>query len=112
MRPRTSTVRLTSHCIASGGSFVGSAFDSASDNLTDVFMFAWVLVATVVRVDRSFSVTLQQARTQKGLTQKDLATKICEKPSVIADYESGRAIPNPQVRHEHLRRLEPFSSFS
>lgn len=60
----------------------------------------------MVRVDRSFSVTLQQARTQKGLTQKDLATKICEKPSVIADYESGRAIPNPQVRHELLRRHE------
>lgn len=55
------------------------------------------LCGPVVRVDRSFSVALQQARTQKGMTQKDLATRICEKPSVIADYESGRAIPNPQV---------------
>ncbi|XP_034507891.1 endothelial differentiation-related factor 1 homolog isoform X2 [Ailuropoda melanoleuca] len=29
--------------------------------------------------------------------EKDLATKINEKPQVIADYESGRAIPNNQV---------------
>lgn len=31
------------------------------------------------------------------MTQKDLATKINEKPQVIADYESGRAIRNNQV---------------
>ncbi|KAG7528495.1 hypothetical protein FFLO_06118 [Filobasidium floriforme] len=30
----------------------------------------------------------------KSMSQKDLATKINEKPSVIADYEAGRAIPN------------------
>ncbi|XP_006900499.1 PREDICTED: endothelial differentiation-related factor 1-like isoform X2 [Elephantulus edwardii] len=31
------------------------------------------------------------------VTLEDLATKINEKPQVIADYESGRAIPNNQV---------------
>jgi putative transcription factor len=36
------------------------------------------------------------------LSQKDVAQKINEKPSVIQDYESGKAIPNPQV----LSKLE------
>ena len=40
---------------------------------------------------------IQQARQQKGLTQKDLATKICEKPQVVNDYEAGKAIPNQQI---------------
>ncbi|KAJ8286814.1 hypothetical protein GJAV_G00043570 [Gymnothorax javanicus] len=40
---------------------------------------------------------IQQGRQNKSLTQKDLATKVNEKPQVIADYESGRAIPNNQV---------------
>jgi ribosome-binding protein aMBF1 (putative translation factor) len=33
----------------------------------------------------------------KGLTQKDVAQKINEKPSVLQDYEAGKAIPNPQI---------------
>lgn len=36
------------------------------------------------------------------LSQKDVAQKVNEKPSVIQDYESGKAIPNPQV----LSKLE------
>lgn len=40
---------------------------------------------------------IQQGRQQKGLTQKDLATKICEKIQVVNEYESGKAIPNQQV---------------
>lgn len=40
---------------------------------------------------------IQQSRQAKGITQKDLATKICEKPQVVNDYESGKAIPNQQV---------------
>ena len=31
------------------------------------------------------------------MTQKDLAQKTNEKPSVIQDYESGKATPNPQI---------------
>jgi putative transcription factor len=45
---------------------------------------------------------IQQYRQSKQLTQKDLATKICEKPQVVNDYESGKAIPNQQV----LAKLE------
>jgi putative transcription factor len=28
------------------------------------------------------------------LTQKDFATKICEKPQVVNEYETGKAVPN------------------
>jgi transcriptional regulator with XRE-family HTH domain len=38
-----------------------------------------------------------QARTAKKLTQKELATAINEKPQVVAEYESGKAMPNPQI---------------
>lgn len=31
------------------------------------------------------------------MTQKDLATKINEKPQVVGEYESGKAIPNGQI---------------
>lgn len=40
---------------------------------------------------------IQKGRTEKGLTQKELATRINEKPQVINDYEAGRAIPNNQI---------------
>lgn len=40
---------------------------------------------------------IMQGRQSKGLSQKDLATKICEKPQVVGDYEAGRGIPNQQV---------------
>ncbi len=46
---------------------------------------------------------IQQARQAKEMTQKDLATKINEKPSVVNDYESGKASnPNQQI----LAKLE------
>ena len=40
---------------------------------------------------------IQRGRQEKGLSQKDLSTKINEKAQVIAEYESGKAIPNNQV---------------
>uniref|UniRef100_A0AAX7TWB0 HTH cro/C1-type domain-containing protein n=1 Tax=Astatotilapia calliptera TaxID=8154 RepID=A0AAX7TWB0_ASTCA len=49
------------------------------------------------RVPLEVGKVIQQGRQEKGLTQKDLATKINEKPQIIADYECGRAIPNNQV---------------
>jgi len=39
---------------------------------------------------------------EKNLSQKDCAQKINEKPSVLQDYESGKAIPNAQI----LSKLE------
>tara|TARA_A200000159_G_C6994687_1_gene203174 strand:- start:61 stop:468 length:408 start_codon:yes stop_codon:yes gene_type:complete len=48
-------------------------------------------------VGLSLGMCIQQARAAKGMKQKDLSTRINEKPNVIADYESGRAIPNNQI---------------
>lgn len=39
------------------------------------------------------------------MSQKDLAQKVNEKPSVIADYEASRAIPNPQILGKLERTL-------
>ncbi|XP_075690865.1 endothelial differentiation-related factor 1 isoform X2 [Rhinoderma darwinii] len=49
------------------------------------------------RVTLEVGKVIQQGRQGRGLTQKDLATKINEKPQVIADYEVGKAIPSNQV---------------
>lgn len=48
---------------------------------------------------------IQQGRQAKNFTQKDLATKINEKPQVINDYEAGRAIPNSQLLAKLERHL-------
>jgi ribosome-binding protein aMBF1 (putative translation factor) len=40
---------------------------------------------------------MQDARAVKQFSQKDVAQKVNEKPSVIQDYESGKAIPDPQI---------------
>ncbi len=57
------------------------------------------------KVDLSLSKSIMQARTAKKMTQKDLATAINEKPQVIAEYESGKAIPNPQIISKIERAL-------
>ncbi|XP_064395974.1 endothelial differentiation-related factor 1 homolog [Halichondria panicea] len=49
------------------------------------------------RVTLDFGRALQQARMGKAWTQKDLATRINEKPQIVNEYESGRAIPNQQI---------------
>lgn len=46
-----------------------------------------------------------QARTAKKLTQAQLAQLINERASVIQEYESGKAIPNPQVLSKLSRCL-------
>jgi len=45
-------------------------------------------------VSHDFKMALQQARLAKKMTQQALATALNEKPSVINEYESGKAIPN------------------
>lgn len=54
-------------------------------------------VAPPPKVPPTVGKAIGQGRQAKGLTQKELGVKINEKPNVIADYESGRAIPNPQI---------------
>jgi putative transcription factor len=60
---------------------------------------------TLVRVDKDLSKAIQQARMAKKMTQKDLATAINEKPQVVGEYESGKAIPNPAIILKLERKL-------
>ena len=48
-------------------------------------------------VSKKVSLEIQKARQQKGMTQKELALKISERPQVVADYEAGRAVPSQQI---------------
>mmetsp|Transcript_13556 Transcript_13556/g.44181 ORF Transcript_13556/g.44181 Transcript_13556/m.44181 type:complete len:97 (-) Transcript_13556:160-450(-) len=48
---------------------------------------------------------IMQARTDKKMNQKDLGTKINETARVIQDYESGKAVPNPQIISKLERAL-------
>jgi len=48
---------------------------------------------------------IMQGRAAKSMTQKELATKINEKPQVINEYESAKAIPNQQIMGKLERAL-------
>lgn len=62
-------------------------------------------VAPPKKVDVLVGKAIAQGRQAKGLTQKDLATKINEKPNVVNDYEAGRAVPNQQLLAKMERAL-------
>ncbi|KAI2801916.1 hypothetical protein RDWZM_000627 [Blomia tropicalis] len=49
------------------------------------------------RVSMDVCKLISTQRQKLSMTQKDLATKICEKPQIINEYESGKAIPNQQI---------------
>lgn len=54
---------------------------------------------------------IQQGRIGKGWSQKELATKINEKPQIINDYEAGRAIPNQAIIGKIERAIGMLSFF-
>ncbi|KIY43696.1 MBF1-domain-containing protein [Fistulina hepatica ATCC 64428] len=54
-------------------------------------------VAPPSKVPPSVGRAMQTARMDLKLSQRDVAQKVNEKPSVIQDYEASKAIPNPQV---------------
>ncbi|XP_044472883.1 multiprotein-bridging factor 1a-like [Mangifera indica] len=54
------------------------------------------------RVPTELKKAIIQARTEKKLTQSQLAQLINEKPQILQEYESGKAIPNQQI----LTKLE------
>ncbi|KAE9407094.1 MBF1-domain-containing protein [Gymnopus androsaceus JB14] len=62
-------------------------------------------VAPPTKVPPSVGRAMQTARAELKLTQKDVAQKINEKPSVLQEYESGKAIPNPQILGKLERAL-------
>lgn len=57
------------------------------------------------KIDGEVGKIMSRVRNDKKLSQKDLATKVNEKPSVINDYEAARAIPNQQVLSKIERAL-------
>ncbi|KDR81368.1 hypothetical protein GALMADRAFT_152239 [Galerina marginata CBS 339.88] len=54
-------------------------------------------VAPPPKIAPSVGRAMQDARLELKFSQKDVAQKVNEKPSVIQDYESSKAIPNPQI---------------
>ena len=52
-------------------------------------------VLTHKKVDQSLSKIIQQARVEKGWTQKELANKVALSPAIINEIESGKAKYNP-----------------
>ncbi|XP_063713443.1 endothelial differentiation-related factor 1 homolog [Symsagittifera roscoffensis] len=59
----------------------------------------------VDKVPLTVAKAIQQARAAKEWSQKDLATKVNEKQSVINEYESCKAVPNQQVLGKLERTL-------
>ncbi|KAI7903217.1 multi protein bridging factor 1-domain-containing protein [Cokeromyces recurvatus] len=57
------------------------------------------------RVDMSVGKAIQKGRQAKGITQKDLAQLINEKPQVVNEYEAGKAIPNQNILGKMERAL-------
>ncbi|CAI5448749.1 unnamed protein product [Caenorhabditis angaria] len=57
------------------------------------------------KVTLSLGKVMQQARATKGWTQKDLSTQVNEKPQVVSEYESGKAVPNQQILAKMERAL-------
>ncbi|ETW85671.1 hypothetical protein HETIRDRAFT_379740 [Heterobasidion irregulare TC 32-1] len=62
-------------------------------------------VAPPPKISQTVGRAMQQARMDLKLSQKDVAQKINEKPSILQDYESGKAIPNPQILGKLERAL-------
>ncbi|KAG8684691.1 multiprotein-bridging factor 1 [Ceratobasidium sp. 395] len=62
-------------------------------------------VAPPPKILPSVGKAMQTARMELKLSQKDVAAKINEKQSVLQDYESGKAIPNPQILGKLERAL-------
>ena len=59
------------------------------------------------KVSMAVGQLIQKGRQAKGWSQKELATKICEKPQVINEYESSKAVnPNQAILGKMERALE------
>ena len=52
------------------------------------------------KISLKLSKRIQQARLANKLSQVQLAQKLNVKPSVINEYESGRAVPNQQLMNK------------
>nr|GMC76702.1 multiprotein-bridging factor 1B-like [Ipomoea batatas] len=64
------------------------------------------------KVPTELKKAIMQARQDKKLTQSQLAQLINEKPQIIQEYESGKAIPNQQIIAKLERALVAQLGFS
>ncbi|KZV27262.1 multiprotein-bridging factor 1b-like [Dorcoceras hygrometricum] len=83
----------TNKAASSGTSLNTRKLDEETDNLSHD------------RVPTELKKAIMQARIDKKLTQSQLAQLINEKPQVIQEYESGKAIPNQQIISKLERAL-------
>ncbi|XP_039142739.1 multiprotein-bridging factor 1b-like [Dioscorea cayenensis subsp. rotundata] len=83
----------TNKAASSGTSLNTRKLDEESENLTHD------------RVPTELKKNIMQARMDKKYTQAQLAQLINEKPQVIQEYESGKAIPNQQLINKLERVL-------
>tara|TARA_B100001057_G_C22804712_1_gene932891 strand:- start:1372 stop:1758 length:387 start_codon:yes stop_codon:yes gene_type:complete len=51
----------------------------------------------IKKIEHSVSKIIQKARMDAKMSQKDLAQKLNLKPTVIQNYEAGKAIPNKMI---------------
>lgn len=70
-----------------------------------VFLVCCLHMRTDDRVPTELKKAIMQARMDKKLTQAQLAQLINEKPQIIQEYESGKAIPNQQIISKLERAL-------
>jgi ribosome-binding protein aMBF1 (putative translation factor) len=68
------------------------------DNETESFSHA--------KISSDIKMKIQSARFAAKLSQKQLAQAINVKPSIIAQYESGQAIPDHQILNKIRRTLK------
>jgi putative transcription factor len=57
------------------------------------------------KIDKKVSQRIQQRRSEKGLSRKQLAQQLGVKETVLASYENGSAIPNAQLLNKMERIL-------
>ena len=62
--------------------------------------------AALDRISTEIRFAIQKARLAKKMSQTDLAKAISERPQVVQEYESGKAVPNQIVLSKMERVLE------
>ncbi|KAF9459364.1 multi protein bridging factor 1-domain-containing protein [Collybia nuda] len=90
---RTGAVVATDKKIAAGG----NKANQGTDHQRIAKLDRENEVAPPAKIAPSVGRAIQDARAERKLSQKEVAQKINEKPSVLQDYEAGKAVPNPQI---------------